>query len=514
MRIRHRLNLMAVATIDAAALFAITLWWTSDRIGNAVRQGQTIDEVTRGVFELTMLTNDFLLHHTPRAQVQWENRSNSLRRLMTRLEGGNDGDRTLLKSIAASLKDMQGLFAQVRAIHQGGASTAAEAQRIGSREQLIVGLIGSKAQAMVESAVRLKAAANARLAAAERRGTGVLLFAGGSMTTAMLFVIVATNRRIMTGVTKLSAGAAIIGAGNLEHRIGHQTNDEMGDLADTIDDMTDRLRRTTVTRDTLAEEVVVRRKAQEDLIEAADALQQSNRDLEQFAYVASHDLQEPLRTVASYLQLVKKRYAGRLDSDADEFIDFAVDGAGRMQQIIRDLLVYSRIGTQGKSFSAVDCNEALRDVMHNLKADVIRQEAEVTHDPLPRVSGDRVQMARLLQNLISNAIKYRSDARPKVHVSARRSGDEWILSVTDNGIGIAPEHADRIFGMFQRLHARDEYSGTGIGLAICKRIAGRHGGRIWLESEPGRGATFSFSIPAPVPAETSTPLEGVGAGGG
>lgn len=235
----------------------------------------------------------------------------------------------------------------------------------------------------------------------------------------------------------------------------------------------------------------------QELARQTQELTRSNAELEQFAYVASHDLQEPLRMVRSYMQLLERRYQGKLDTDADEFIAYAVDGATRMQNLINDLLKYSRVGTKGKPFEWVDCATILDRVLTNLKIAIEERRAVVTYDDLPLVIGDDVQLMQLFQNLISNAIKFcKQEISPEIHIGVARQDDMWQFSVGDNGIGIAPEHFERIFMVFQRLHARVEYEGTGIGLAICKKIVERHGGRIWVESEAGQGATFYFTIPA------------------
>jgi signal transduction histidine kinase len=239
-----------------------------------------------------------------------------------------------------------------------------------------------------------------------------------------------------------------------------------------------------------------RKRAEEALKVRTEELARSNRDLEQFAYVASHDLQEPLRMVTSYVQLLAKRYKGKLDSDADEFIGFAEDGAIRMWKLINDLLTYSRVGTHGKGLEPTDCEMALNQSLDNLKVAMEENGALVTHDPLPTVMADNPQLVQLFQNLIGNAIKFRGDEAPRVHVSASRNGNGWTFSVRDNGIGIAPEYAKRIFVIFQRLHSREKYAGTGIGLSICKKIVERHGGRIWVESELGKGTTFYFTLSA------------------
>jgi PAS domain S-box-containing protein len=246
----------------------------------------------------------------------------------------------------------------------------------------------------------------------------------------------------------------------------------------------------------IAHDVTEGKGVEKALKKKTEELARSNEDLEQFAYVASHDLQEPLRTVTSYVQLLARRYEGKLDSDADEFIRFAAGGAVRMWKLINDLLSYSRVGTQGKELSPTDSQEVLTQSVDDLKVAIEETGALVTHDPLPMVMADRPQLGQLFQNLIGNAVKFRSNAPPRIHISASRNGSGWTFSVKDNGIGIAAEYAERIFVIFQRLHSRQEYAGTGIGLAICKKIVERHGGRIWVESEVGKGATFRFILPA------------------
>jgi signal transduction histidine kinase len=231
------------------------------------------------------------------------------------------------------------------------------------------------------------------------------------------------------------------------------------------------------------------------LEESIAELARSNADLQQFAYVASHDLKEPLRIVASYTQLLARRYKGKLDSDADEFIRYAVDGANRMQWLINDLLAYSRVTSQDQVLEAVDCDGVLEEVLSDLRVAIEESRAVVTHDPLPRVMADRGQLGQLFQNLIGNAIKFHGKEPPQVHVTAKRKSDEWAFSVRDNGVGLDPQYAERIFVIFQRLHDREEYPGTGIGLAICKKVVERHGGRIWVVSQVGQGATFHFTLP-------------------
>jgi PAS domain S-box-containing protein len=224
-------------------------------------------------------------------------------------------------------------------------------------------------------------------------------------------------------------------------------------------------------------------------------LQRSNEELQQFAYVASHDLQEPLRAVSIYTQMVAERYQRQLDSRAEEFFGYIVEGTKRMQQLIRDLLEYSRVQTTEHELSEVEGEELLTYVLESLQPSLVESQAVVTHDSLPRLWGDSVQLRQVMQNLLSNALKFRGVEPPRIHIGAHRHGPEWVFSVHDNGIGLDPKQAERIFVIFQRLHTQREYPGTGMGLAICKRIIDRHGGRIWVDSQPGHGATFYFTLP-------------------
>jgi PAS domain S-box-containing protein len=242
------------------------------------------------------------------------------------------------------------------------------------------------------------------------------------------------------------------------------------------------------TRELMYSEEALKQKAQE--------LSRSNAELQQFAYVASHDLQEPLRTMASFAQLLQRRYQGKLDASADDFIHFIVDGATRMQGLIQDLLAYSRVGSRGKDFVPTDCTAVFDQAVANLRAAIAESAAVVTRDPLPTVPCDGEQLIQVFQNLIGNSIKFRDSAAPQVHVAAENRPADWVFSVKDNGIGIDPQYAKQIFEVFQRLHNRTEYPGSGIGLAIAKKIVERHGGHIWVDSQPRQGATFFFTLPA------------------
>jgi len=240
-------------------------------------------------------------------------------------------------------------------------------------------------------------------------------------------------------------------------------------------------------------DITARKRGEEERERLLAELERVNAEFRQFAQIVSHDLTEPLRAMHTFITLLAKRYQGQLDTQADGYLAFVVEGAQRMQQMLTDLLAYTRVGGQTAAFTAVDCEAVLSQVLDALRLGITECRATITHDPLPTVCGDALRLGHVFQNLLGNALKF-CHTPPRIHIAARRDGPAWVFSVQDNGIGLDPRHAEQIFAVFQRLHPRSAYPGTGMGLAICKRIVEQHGGRIWVESQPGAGSTFSFTI--------------------
>jgi signal transduction histidine kinase len=312
----------------------------------------------------------------------------------------------------------------------------------------------------------------------------ILLF--GSIT----FLVIFPLSHLIAAIKKIRGGT------DLNTRVTVTSKDELGILANSFNQMTQDLQKTTTSVDNLNREITERKKVEAKLKELMQDLSRSNQELEQFAYVASHDLQEPLRMVSSYLQLLEARNQDKLDFDSREFIGFAVDGANRMSKLIQDLLTYSRVGTKGKKLMPTESLNVYNKAIKNLEVSISEHKATIIHDTLPRVMADEGQLIQLFQNLIGNSLKFCRDELPKIQILTKAKENKWIFGIKDNGIGIAPEYQERVFQIFQRLHTRSEYEGTGIGLAVCKKIVERHGGDIWIESEEGKGTTFWFSLSA------------------
>ena len=308
---------------------------------------------------------------------------------------------------------------------------------------------------------------------------------------------IASDMFVLRHVRGLVMAAKKMRSGDLSARSGVEHGPgEISQLARSFDEMAATLeKRVSELQEAEAELKALNEELEQRVIERTLELKRSNEDLEQFAYVASHDLQEPLRMINNYVQLLRQRYKDQLDSNAHDFISFALDGSKRMHQLIHDLLTYSRVGTHGKELVPTGCEQVFADALANLTVAIEESKAVITHDPLPTLKGDEVQLTQLFQNLIGNAVKFHGEAAPKVQVGVIRKDAEWEFTVSDNGIGIAEQDFQRIFIVFQRLHSREKYPGTGIGLSVCKKIVERHGGRIWVESKLGKGTTFHFTMP-------------------
>ncbi|GIJ32100.1 sensor histidine kinase [Micromonospora sediminimaris] len=396
----------------------------------------------------------------------------------------------------------------IAAIETGGATAGQQLLTDQSRQQFdqIRVAVDVLQNGILE--VRDEAAANVR----STSNLLVLLLVIAALVVLVTGVVLLTSleRMVIRPLTSLAGQVREVAVGDYGHRITGTGPPEFQRLGEDVDAM----------RQKIAADLAEVREAREriewvntQLQKQAEELTRSNRDLEQFAYVASHDLQEPLRKVASFCQLLQRRYAGRLDERADQYIAFAVDGAQRMQRLINDLLAFSRIGRLTTGFTDVDLNRLMAEVAAQTEPARQYADAELTWGELPVIRGEEPLLTNLLVNLVSNSVKFRrADVPPKVHVSARLIGEDWEITCQDNGIGIEPEFADKIFVIFQRLHAKDAYPGTGIGLAIVKKIVEYHGGRVWVDTDVPEGTAIRFTLPA-LPADTEAAQSATGADG-
>ncbi|MCU7924396.1 MAG: PAS domain S-box protein [Candidatus Thiodiazotropha sp. (ex Dulcina madagascariensis)] len=616
MRIKDKLRLIIVLTaaIGVMVVALLTMLYIQDR--RVTQSEEAFHQVATAVFELTLLSNDVLLHpDEKRARRQWRRKHQHIGVLLGKVPPVEERIRSAIERMRGHHRSLGKVFLRlIAAVDQAGTEKTLRSQQ----SERLIGQLAVKAQALVAESAAL--ASIIRLEQDQQRiRLGLIIIA--MVILVALFLALLTRlvaQSVLQPILRLKEGTERIGAGDLEYRVGNPIRDEIGDLARSFDSMTQRLKQVTASGEALRDEIEARKRAEarearfgrvlnsssneiymfdadslrfqdvnlgarnnlgytldelqalgpldlkpgytpesfaelldplrreeknsivfetyhrrkdgttypveerlqllkqesqpvfiaviQDITErnradhalkqATERLKASNKDLQDFAYVVSHDLREPLRMVSSYMQLLVRRYGEKLGKDADEFIGFAVDGANRMSSMIDGLLQYSRVETQGEPLQPVQAEQALDGALADLGLVIEACGAQINRQPMPEVMADPSQLERLLQNLIGNALKFQGQAEPVIEIGVQPQGAFWRFSVRDNGIGIEPRHREHIFNMFQRLHGRDEYPGLGIGLAVCKRIVERHGGRIWVDANPGKGSTFNFILPA------------------
>jgi signal transduction histidine kinase len=497
MKIGTRLKLNTFISLGVIILILLSLVWSFREVSRATRNIDLANEMQKVTVDRIALRDEYLLYREERARIQWLAKSETLRGLIEAAAGNFDssGDRALVMEVRKYFDATFTSFSQFMEARKREERSATKGVDFTEAESRLIGQVFLKAYSLSDSIGRLHESAHSTMRAAQiRHVLAVVLFIISSVI-AIIMNSVSISKILENRITALSKGVKIIGDGDFDYRISTEGEDELTALARQSNEMAARLKQSYTSLANLQAEVELRKRAEANIEKYIKDLKRSNEELQQFAYVASHDLQEPLRMVASYTQLLAARYEGQLDDKAHKYIEYAVDGAVRMQRLINDLLDFSRVGTRGMPMETTDCNAVLEEAINNLAAVIDESGAILTKEELPTLQADASQLILVFQNLISNAIKFRGEAFPTVHVSAQDQGPEWVFSLKDNGIGIDPQYADKIFLIFQRLHTRQEYPGTGIGLAVCKRIVERHGGRIWVESAPGTGSTFFFTIP-------------------
>ncbi len=497
MKIKTRLRLNAFISVGVVILIIITLLWSFLDMARANNNIELVNELQKVSFERMIIRDDYLLNREERAIVQWNANSRNLGKLLESASEVFTGssEQAVLKQARLNFDATIRIFPQFMEAHKIDKSDSQKGFGFTEAEAGLISQVFMKSYTLRDCIDKLDAAAQLEKTSTRNRGVLIIILSIIGGILAIVLNSVSINRILAKRIAALGKGVEIIGAGNLDYRISVEGSDELTDLSMASNEMAARLKESYTSMESLQKEIDNRKRTEETLQATLEDLERSNRELEQFAYVASHDLQEPLRMVSSYTQLLAQKYEGMFDDKAKKFIDYAVDGAVRMQRLINDLLAYSRVNTQGVPPESVDSHSVLGEALRNLSSAIEETRAIIVNDDLPVVRADSGQLTQLFQNLIGNAIKFRSAELPLICVSCCDLGSEWCFSVKDNGIGIDKQYSEKVFVIFQRLHTRHEYPGTGIGLAICKRIVERHGGRIWFESWPGEGTTFFFTLP-------------------
>jgi signal transduction histidine kinase len=441
-------------------------------------------QIVEASFMLRVLMDEQLTYPGKRPLSQWQRQHDILGQILREAAYSDAARPALLKALRDDYEDVGPPFAQLVA-RQTPKSGEINTQTATPLEETLRTLLSFHLEKIVNSACRLSFSSQVSALNMQKLTKKVIVWTTILMMSILLINLYLLKRSVVNPLRRISEGAQIVGDGNLGYSVDTKRNDEVGQLAAAFNKMTRNLKK---THDSLEMEIRERKHTEQELL-------RSNAELQQFAYVASHDLQEPLRNVANCVQILKEDYRNKLDADADQLIHYAVDSVVRMKALINDLLLFSRVGTRSQQFEETNCEEVLEETLTSMRSSIAKTGAVITHDPLPTISADGTQLLQVFQNLIANAMKFRRDEPPKVHISAVKNGSEWVFSIKDNGIGIDSRHFERILVIFQRLHNRTEYEGSGMGLAIVKKIVERHQGKVWVESEVGVGSTFYFSIP-------------------
>lgn len=498
MRILTLLRVVTVGSCVIGAVIVLALAYVSVSLQQSDRAQAVADHLQQRVFALAAASGDYLLLREEWARSEWLARHESLGMAIEKAEAVGVLDSSEMRSLRQAYDVAGSTFHNLIEL---APSQAMSGSAMNADRRLMANVL-SRVREMEAITKRVHLRYRAAFEQSLYAAVVIFLVAVGAALVALVGSWAAVYQRLGRPLAEISAGIGSISRGEYRQQIKVRRNDEMGEIAIALNALSETLSLTMVSRNQLLWEAELRSKSEAEtqrlngeLEKAIADLGRSNKELEEFAYVASHDLQEPLRATSSYAKLLGRRYQGLLDEKADHYLKHCLEGCDRMQRMINDLLTYSRVSSRWIEPVVTDSVEALKAAIGNLTAQLEEAGATVNHFDLPVVLASFDALTRLFQNLIENAIKYRSAPAPIIDVEASRDGEMWLFAVRDNGIGIDPAYHERIFSIFQRLHTRQEYDGTGIGLAICRRIAERHGGRIWVASEEGGGATFYFTLP-------------------
>lgn len=494
MQIRTRLKFNSYISLGLILLMIFFLFWSLREERLAEQDEALVVAMRKVAFDRILLRDEYLLNHGERSWRQWQAKTKSLASQIRTVQARFTG-----KEERACLAELQQDFAATCAIFP---RIVANYDKMGSdegsdtmeRERLLFNQLLLKAYALTDRINQLQELARRAVTEAHLRNLALLVMFVVLVVMVIVVNSVLTNRILMRRIEALRRETEIIGGGDLAHRVEIKGDDELWDLARASNEMLGRLQISHTSIENLQEEIAARQRVEAKLEQNARELTRSNAELEQYAYVASHDLQEPLRMITSYIQLLERRHQEHLGAEDRLFMQYVVDGALRMQRLINDLLAYSRVARTAV-FKPTSVKAVIEETIDNLRIMIDETGASITYDDLPVIVADGIKLGQLFQNLLSNAMKFHGDSVPQIHIGTTLKDKGLCFFVRDNGMGIDMHHAERVFAMFQRLQKREDYIGTGIGLAMAKKIVELHNGRIWFESRPGEGTTFYFTLP-------------------
>lgn len=499
MSIRALLRAGTFGSLFVALLVVILIVSLGYSMRTSLHARDAADKLEKNVFDLIILTSDFVMFRFEGTRDEWQSHYAALGQKIDAVTENDVLDPQQLTELREHYVALETVFRDLSELEPWRAMNDT-ATLVDNR---LMTTMLTRARQMEAVATRMRAESVAKFDEILTISWIVAIVAAIAFAIAVTVLWLFAFRRMDEPLAEIEKGISAIGEGEFRQQIRVRRNDEMGQIATALNALSDTLSQTMVSRNQLLWEIERRNTYEKEILglntrlaKAIADLGRSNQELEEFAYVASHDLQEPLRAVSSYARLLKRRYKGQIDDKADHFLSQTLEGCDRMQRMVDDLLMYSRISSRWTPPTPAKSLDALSAALSNLDTKISASGAVISHGDLPIVLANFDALIRLFQNFIDNAIKYRSEESPTIYVNAERLGDKWRFSIRDNGIGIDPSYHQRIFSIFQRLHTRTAYEGTGIGLAICRRIVDRHGGEITVESQEGEGASFHFTLPA------------------
>jgi signal transduction histidine kinase len=472
MKIKTLVNALVFLSLMIALSMGTLSFLQKKKIDTSIKKEFLTNDIVKMVNQREQILNDYLQNPLNEKMIQWQVMYVATVNLLQSKEFNSQEEQVILGDMREDNVSIIQNFSEL-IVEQSNTARKKMATDFKHRREKIK----DEGENMINAAYRLSEINQQNIKAALNLAINYTIVCVVALILLILLILLLVKIKILNSLIKLNKGISILSSGNLTYKMDIPNNDEIGEIFRSFNEMTYKLNERT----------------QQQLL-LSEKLKRSNIELKQFAYIASHDLQEPLRMISSYLQLIERRYKDQLDKDGREFIDFAVNGAKRLQCMINDLLSFSRVETQANPFVTTHLDDILSKTLDNLQTVIQENHAIITHDPLPSIYADGSQMITLFQNLLSNALKFHTENPPVIHIAAKHRDNEWLFSIHDNGIGIDPKHKDELFVIFKRLVGH-EYPGTGIGLAICKRILDRNQGKIWVDSELGQGSTFYFTIP-------------------